>query len=109
MESEIAARQMLSMPPFGRLAALIISGKDELMTFKVAKSLIRHAPIFQGVEFLGPVAAPIFQLRGKYRYRILVKSQKQIALNRILKDWLAHFTPPLAVTIRVDIDPYTFL
>lgn len=109
MESEIAARQMLSMPPFGRLAALIISGKDELMTLKVAKSLIRHAPIFQGVEFLGPVAAPIFQLRGKYRYRILVKSQKQIALNRILKDWLAHFTPPLAVTIRVDIDPYTFL
>ncbi len=109
MESEIAARQMLSMPPFGRLAALIISGKDELLTLKIAKSLIRHAPTIQGVEFLGPVSAPIFQLRGKYRYRILVKADKKIALSRILKNWLARFTPPPSVSVRVDIDPYTFL
>ena len=109
MESEIAARQMLSMPPFGRLASLIISGKNELATLKIAKSLARHAPIIQGVEFLGPVSAPIFQLRGKYRYRILVKSPKQTPLSRILKEWLDKFTPPPSVTIRVDIDPYTFL
>lgn len=109
MESEIAARQLLSMPPFGRLASLIISGKNELATLKIAKSLARHAPIIQGVEFLGPVQAPIFQLRGKYRYRILVKSPKQTPLSRILKDWLDKFTPPPTVNVRVDIDPYTFL
>lgn len=109
MESEIAARQMLSMPPFGRLASLIISGKNDLLTLKIAKNLARHAPTIQGVEFLGPVAAPVFQLRGKYRYRILIKSPKQTPLSRILKDWLDKFTPPPAVNVRVDIDPYTFL
>ena len=109
MESEIAARQMLSMPPFGRLAALIISGKDELLTLKTAKTLARYAPSIQGVEFLGPVSAPIFQLRGKYRYRILVKSPKQVALSRILKEWLKNFKSPSSVTVRIDIDPYTFL
>ena len=83
MESEIAARQMLSMPPFGRLASLIIRGKNDLLTLKVAKNLARHAPAIQGVEFLGPVAAPVFQLRGKYRYRILIKSPKQTPLSRI--------------------------
>ena len=109
MESEIAARQLLSMPPFGRLAALIISGKNELATLKIAKGLIRHAPVIQGVEFLGPVQAPLFQLRGKYRYRILVKAPKQTPVSNILKNWLAHFKVPPSVTVRVDIDPYTFL
>ena len=109
MQSEIAARQMLSMPPFGRLAALIISGKNDLLTLKVAKQLVRHAPVIQGIEFLGPVQAPLFQLRGKYRYRILIKSPRQTPLSNILKVWLDKFTPPSAVNVRVDIDPYTFL
>ena len=109
MESEIMARKMLAMPPFGRLAAIIISGKDELKTLQIAKGLTKHAPTIQGVEFLGPVSAPIFQLRGKFRYRILVKADKQIPLSRILKEWLKHFKCPSSVNVRIDIDPYTFL
>lgn len=109
MQTEMAARQMLNMPPFGRLAALIISAKNKDAALKSAKTLIRHAPFIQGVEILGPVEAPLFLLRGKYRYRILVKSQKEIALQKIISQWLKPFKPPKNVTVRVDIDPYSFM
>lgn len=108
MQTEISARQMLSMPPFGRLAGVIISAKQENLAISVAKTLMRHAPSIAGVEFLGPVSAPIYQLRGKYRYRILVKSAKNIALQKIIRRWLKPFQFPSAVTVRVDIDPYSF-
>lgn len=109
MHTEMAARQMLSMPPFGRLAALIISSKSKDAACKSAKTLVKHAPFIQGVEILGPVEAPLFLLRGKYRYRILIKSAKEIALQKIITQWLKPFQPPKSVMIRVDIDPYSFM
>lgn len=109
MQTEMAARQLLSMPPFGRLAALIISGKNKDLAYKCAKTLIKHAPFIQGVEILGPVEAPLFLLRGKYRYRILIKSSKEIALQKVISEWLKPFNPPKNISVRIDIDPYSFM
>ena len=109
MDAEIDARRLLSMPPFGRLACVIISGAQERLVQRVAQTLIQKAPFLTGVEFLGPVQAPIYQLRGKYRYRILIKSGKKIALQKIIRTWLAPISVPPAVTVKVDIDPYSFL
>lgn len=108
METESQARQLLGMPPFGRLAAVIVSAAQEQACQRAAKMLVAKAPFLAGVEFLGPVQAPIYQLRGKYRWRILVKSDKNVRLQHILTRWLAGFHFPPAVTIRVDIDPYSF-
>lgn len=107
-EAEIAARQMLGMPPFGKLAGMIISGKNEAQTHKVATELVRVAPFMTGVDVLGPVAAPLALLRGKYRFRILVKTGKEIKLQQILTHWMSLVTIPNAVEIRLDIDPYSF-
>ena len=109
MQTEMMARKLLSMPPFGRLAAIIISAKNKGAAYNSAKTLVKHAPFIQGVEILGPVEAPLFLLRGKYRYRILVKSSKEIALQKIITQWLKPFNVPKNVTVRIDIDPYSFL
>ncbi len=109
MNAETEARRLLNMPPFGRLASVIISGAQERLVQRMAQTLIQKAPFLSGVEFLGPVQAPIYQLRGKYRYRILIKSGKKVALQKIIRAWLAPIAVPAAVTVKVDIDPYSFL
>ncbi len=109
MEAEIDARKLLNMPPFGRLAAVIISGKNEQRVHQTATSLIKRAPFIQGVEFLGPVQAPIYQLRGKYRYRILIKSDKKTALQKIIRAWISPMRFAADINVKIDIDPYSFL
>lgn len=108
MQTEIEARKLLSMPPFGRLAALIVSGKNETTVRKTAQHLASRAPFISGVEILGPVPAPLTRLRNKYRYRLLVKTHRDKKIQNILSTWLARCSVPSSVTLKVDIDPYSF-
>lgn len=109
MAEETAAREALSMPPFGRLAAVIISGKNQDLTYRVASDLARCAPISSEITVLGPVAAPLAVLRGKYRFRLLVKTAKTFKLQKMLAGWLARVPVPASVDVRLDIDPYSFM
>ena len=105
---EIASRKLLGMPPFGRLAALIISGKNQEMTYQVALNLAKTAPVHSAITVLGPVAAPLAVLRGKYRFRLLVKTPKVFKLQQMLTSWLGRQKIPSSVDVRLDIDPYSF-
>lgn len=109
MAEETAAREALSMPPFGRLAAVIISGKNQDLTYRVASDLARCAPVSPEITVLGPVAAPLAVLRGKYRFRLLVKTAKTFKLQKMLAGWLARVPVPASVDVRLDIDPYSFM
>ena len=102
------ARQILKMPPFGKLASLIISGKNQTLTYQTVQKIVRHAPVQQGVEVLGPVVAPISKLRGKYRYRLLVKATKPTNMQNYLHLWMDGAKIPASVDVRIDIDPYSF-
>ena len=104
----MTARQALQMPPFGRLAALIISGKNQEKTYQTAKSLVRSAPAAKHLSLLGPVAAPLAVLRGKYRFRLLLKAPKSFPLQSYITHWLNGQKIPSSVDVRVDIDPYSF-
>ena len=108
LQEEIATRQLLQMPPFGQLAALILSGKNEQQVFETAKKIVASAPFMTGLEVLGPTPAPLALLRGKFRYRILIKSQKDVKLQNILNIWLSKTQTPSSVSIRIDINPYSF-
>lgn len=108
LSAEIEARQVLKMPPFGRLAAIIISGKNQSLTWTTAQKIARHAPVADGVSVWGPVAAPMAILRNKYRFRILVKTEKEFKLQKMLAAWLSRIKCPAGVDIRLDIDPYSF-
>ena len=96
------------MPPFGRLAALIISGKNQNQAYQVALNFAKTAPRLPDVTILGPVAAPLAVLRGKYRFRLLVKTPKEFRLQQVLSRWMAMQKIPSSVDVRLDIDPYSF-
>ncbi len=108
LKEEIASRQLLTMPPFGKLASLIVSGKDQEKTYQTAKEIARQSPFMTGLDVLGPVPAPLSLLRGKYRYRLLVKADKSLKLQPILVAWLKKVVIPSSVELRLDIDPYSF-
>jgi primosomal protein N' (replication factor Y) len=90
------------------LASLIISGKNQSLTYQTVQKIVRHAPQQDGVDVLGPVVAPISKLRGKYRYRLLVKANKQTNIQNYLHLWMDGAVIPPSVDVRIDIDPYSF-
>ena len=102
-------RKILNMPPFGKLAAIIISGDNQNKTEKIAYMLGKTAPNTEHISTLGPAPAPLFMIRGKYRYRLLLKTDKNINIQDIIKKWLSMVEIPASVRIKVDINPYSFM
>ena len=71
--------------------------------------LRRTAPRDARIEVLGPAPAPLALLRGRHRRRLLVKAPRSVALQALIRDWLANAGIPSGVRVQVDIDPYSFL
>jgi primosomal protein N' (replication factor Y) len=109
MAREAAARRRQGMPPFGRLVALVVSGPDERQVAEVAQALARAAPRGPGIEILGPAPAPLSLLRGRFRFRLLLKTRREVRAPELARHWLGEVTPPNAVRVHVDVDPYSFL
>jgi primosomal protein N' (replication factor Y) len=109
LATEEAERRAASMPLFGRLAALIVSGRDEAAVDATARALARSAPVAEGVRVLGPAPAPLAMLRGRHRRRLLAHSPRSFALSGYVRDWLATTVLPSTVRVQVDIDPQSFL
>ena len=106
---EKKSRKALKLPPYGKLAAIIISSTNADAAEKVAFSLLKNAPRTDEISVLGPAQAPIYMLRGKYRYRLLLKTLKNINIQDILKKWLGMVNVPSNVRVETDIDPYSFM
>lgn len=106
---EIRAREDLHMPPFGRLVAVIVSGKHEGAVIDQARNLAQTAPRYDGVEVLGPAPAPLALLRGRHRYRLLMKLAPNIAPQKIVRAWLDRASREKGVRVQIDIDPQSFL
>jgi primosomal protein N' (replication factor Y) len=108
--NEIAAREQLGYPPFGRLASLIVSGPDRAATEGFARRLAAMAPAVNEVRVLGPAEAPLSIIRGRHRYRLLAKSPRAFDLSAYLRQWLAAAPQRKTnVKLEVDIDPQSFL
>ena len=109
LQEEAALREDGEWPPFGRLAALVLSGRDEQLVDRFAVALARAAPRAEGVRVLGPAPAPFAVLRGRHRRRLLMKTSRSINLQSLLRHWLAGVKLPGTVRLQVDVDPYSFL
>ncbi|MGP1256735.1 MAG: primosomal protein N' [Kiloniellales bacterium] len=105
---EAEQRQAGDWPPFGRLAALILSAPDPEMADRAARLVARSAPVLRDLRILGPAEAPLAVLRGRHRRRFLVKARRTLPLQQVLRRWLAGLELPNAVRLTVDIDPYSF-
>ncbi|MBL8671989.1 MAG: primosomal protein N', partial [Alphaproteobacteria bacterium] len=107
--AELAQRAEHGLPPFGRLAALVVSAPTDAMADAAARALAAAAPRQDGLRVLGPAPAPLAVLRGRHRRRFLVKAARGVAPQPALRDWLRAVKLPGAVRVQVDIDPYSFL
>ncbi len=107
--AESAARKLARLPPYGRLAAVIVSGRDPAATERQARLLARAAPTFKDARILGPAPAPLAQLRGRWRWRLLLMAGRSADVQAILTEWLGAVKLTDGVTAQIDVDPYSFL
>src|SRR5712691_3045955 len=107
---EIDLREKTHYPPFGRLASLLISGGERHDTEGFARKLAGAAPRDDEVRVLGPAEAPLALVRGRYRFRLLVKAPRAYDLSGYLRDWLSAGPKPKGkLKLEVDVDPQSFL
>jgi primosomal protein N' (replication factor Y) (superfamily II helicase) len=109
LEAEAAARRGAGLPPFGRLAALIVSAADAESADFATRALARSAPQLPGLTVLGPAPAPLAVLRGRHRRRFLVKAGREVNLQAVVRGWLSRIRLQGSARVQVDIDPYSFL
>jgi primosomal protein N' (replication factor Y) len=107
---EIEARREGGMPPFGRLAAILVTAGNRAAAEGYAREVARAAPPAERIQVLGPAEAPLSVIRGRYRYRLLVKAAREVDLQAYLQLWLSAIPKARGdIRLTVDIDPYSFL
>ena len=109
LAEEAAERRLHGLPPFGRLAAVILSGPQPAAVDAGAAALARAVPVREDIVVLGPAAAPLTVLRGRHRRRFLVKARRSAPLQSAIADWIGSIRLPSSIRTTVDIDPYSFL
>ena len=107
--AEMEGRELAGLPPFGRLAALILSSENPQALEAFGRELAAAAPNAAGVEIYGPADAPLALVRGRRRKRLLVRADRTVDLPAYLAAWRARVKPPASVRLVIDVDPYSFL
>lgn len=108
LAQESAYRERAGAPPFGRLAALILSSHDENAVRALGRELAKAAPAARGLKVWGPTPAFYQILRGRTRERLLVQAERSVDIQAYLRAWLAKVKVPNAVRLTVDVDPVSF-
>jgi len=107
--NEIEQRERTGYPPFGRLASLIVSASDRHAAEAYGRTLVSLAPKDEQVRVLGPAEAPVAVMRGRHRFRLLVKSPRAYDLSGYLRDWLVAAPKTKGnLQLEIDIDPMSF-
>jgi primosomal protein N' (replication factor Y) len=108
-EAELKTRKINNLPPYGKLASIILSDTDSLRLIKFCKIMKAAIPFSKEIIVLGPVPAPITKVRGRVRYRFLLKTNKAVNLQKYIEFWINIIKKPSSIRLTVDIDPYYFL
>ncbi|MFT7592968.1 MAG: primosomal protein N' (replication factor Y) [Paracoccaceae bacterium] len=108
--AEAAERQAAGVPPYGRMAGIILSGGDVGAVFDLGNILARNDGALRaiGAQVYGPAPAPIARIRGRHRVRLLVKAAKGAPLQDALTRWIAPLRLKGDLRLSVDIDPQSF-
>ncbi len=109
-DREIAERQAAALPPFARLAAIVVAGPDRGETSAYANALRRAGPHEGPIVVLGPSESPLAVVRGQHRFRLLVQAPRAADIQAMIRAWFAAAPRPRgAIRVQVDIDPQNFL
>ena len=109
-EREILERERAILPPFGRLASIIVSAEGRADAEAHARGLRAAAPHVSGISVLGPAEAPLALVRGRHRFRLLVHGRRNSDMQAFLKTMVAQ-GPKVrgTVHVQIDVDPQSFL
>ena len=107
--AEWGKREAAGLPPFGRMAALILSGRKEPAVHEAGEALAATAPNAKGVQVWGPAPAPLSMIRGQTRLRLAVHTDRTVNLQAYLRAWLDPVKLPSSVFLTIDVDPQSFL
>jgi primosomal protein N' (replication factor Y) (superfamily II helicase) len=109
-QAEAAQRQAAGVPPFGRMAGIVLSGPDVAAVFDLAGDMARRVGPLEavGAQVYGPAPAPIARIRGRHRVRLLVKAAKGVPLQAALTRWAGQFKLRANMRLTIDIDPQSF-
>lgn len=108
LDKELELRKSNNLPPFQRFVALIITGNDEKI---LEKEAIRFKNFIESAVFgkvLGPVNAPIFKLKKKFRVRLLIRGKKSLKVQSSLSNLISKFKFIGGIKLTVDVDPINF-
>ncbi len=109
-EREIVEREKAMLPPFGRLASVIISADSRAEAETHARGLRAAAPQATGIMLLGPAEAPLALIRGRYRFRLLVHGRRNSDMQSFLRTLLTNGPKERgSIHVQLDIDPQSFL
>lgn len=108
VRTELDERELAGLPPFGRLAAVVVSGRDPAALEAFVREAAAAAPNADGVEIYGPADAPMALVRGRRRKRFLVRADRQVDLSAYMGAWRARLKPRGSIRVTIDIDPYSF-
>ncbi len=107
--AETEMRRDAGAPPFGRWASIIVSSEDEAEAREAARRIGDTRPDVADCMILGPAPAPMAQLRGRYRYRLLMNARRSVQLQDVIRRWLGQIDHPPGVRVAIDVDPYSFV
>lgn len=109
-QAEADERRAAGMPPFGRMAGIILSSTDVQEVFDLGNALARNDAALRriGAQVFGPAPAPIARVRGRHRVRLLVKADKGAPLQAALADWVRPYKLKGDLRLAIDIDPQSF-
>ncbi len=109
-KAEAEERKAAGVPPYGRMAGIILSSPNIQEVFDLGAEMARmDGPLRQiGAQVFGPAPAPIARVRGRHRVRLLVKAEKSAPLQQALTKWAAQFRLPHNLRMAIDIDPQSF-
>lgn len=108
INEELLSRKEAEMPPFSKMAAITITGKNPDKTLQMAKNFVAKAPKSEA-KIMGPAEAMMLKLSGRYRYKILVLVNREFNMQKYLKLWKEHSQIPSSYQIKFDIDPHNFV
>ena len=109
VNAELSSRKRLELPPYGRLANITLSDTKEERLINFCKKLSTLIPKSKRLIVFGPAPAPITKIRNRYRYKFLLKTDKNVNIQEFIKQWLSKVKKPNTTRILIDVDPYNFL
>ena len=108
--AEAAGRKAAGVPPYGRMAGIVLSSPNVQEVFDLGAEMVRRIEPLRriGAQVYGPAPAPIARIRGRHRVRLLVKADKTAPIQAALAEWVGQFKLPSNLRLTIDIDPQSF-